>query len=281
MDIARSYDALEKIIGEWKKDKRRIGLVPTMGALHEGHLSLVKIARDNANKCVASIFVNPSQFAPNEDFSSYPRQEESDLEKLKAAGVDLVYLPQEKEIYPSGPVADFKAGTAALGLESECRPQHFDGVVSVVTRLFDQVTPDVAVFGEKDYQQLCVIREMVRETGGGIEIMAGPIVRDAEGLALSSRNAYLSETELKIARRLNKVLFALAEIIRQSPAEADDLVPSGVQRLREAGFDAVDYVELRDAETLKVVTALHGVGKARLLAAVHIGKTRLIDNVAV
>ena len=281
MDIARSYDALEKIIGSWKRDKRRIGFVPTMGALHEGHLSLVNIARDNANKCVASGFVNPAQFAPDEDFSSYPRTEDSDLEKLRAAGVDLVYLPQEKEIYPSGPVADFKAGAAAQGLESAFRPQHFDGVVSVVTRLFDQVTPDVAVFGEKDYQQLCVIREMVRETGGGIEIMAGPIVRDAEGLALSSRNAYLSETELKIARRLNKVLFALGETIHQSPEEASDLVPSGLQRLREAGFDEVDYVELRDAETLKPVAALHGAGKARLLAAVRIGKTRLIDNVAV
>jgi pantoate--beta-alanine ligase len=281
MDIARSYAELEKIIGGWKKEKRRIGFVPTMGALHEGHLSLVNIARDNANKCVASVFVNPAQFAPHEDFGSYPREEKSDLEKLRGAGVDLVYLPRESEIYPSGAVADLKAGPAAQGLESDFRPHFFDGVVSVVVRLFDQVMPDVAVFGEKDYQQLCVIREMVREMGGSIEIMAGRIVRDAEGLALSSRNAYLSETELKIARRMNKVLLALSETIRQSPAEAYDIVPSGVQRLREAGFDEVDYVELRDAVTLKPVAALQGEGNARLLAAARIGKTRLIDNVAV
>ncbi|HQX26387.1 MAG TPA: pantoate--beta-alanine ligase [Alphaproteobacteria bacterium] len=279
MIVARSYTELEQSIGAWKKEKRRIAFVPTMGALHEGHMSLMKIGLDNANKCVASIFVNPAQFAPTEDFSSYPREEGADLAKLEAAGVHLVYMPQEKEIYPTGPVADLRAGPVAVGLESEFRPHFFNGVVSVVARLFDQVMPDVAVFGEKDYQQLCVIREMVREMNSQIEVMSGPIIRDAEGLALSSRNAYLSETELKIARRLNKTLYALAEKLKEFPTEAYDLVSSGVSRLQEAGFDQVDYVELREADTLKPLTKL--TGPARLLAAAHIGKTRLIDNVAV
>ncbi len=279
MIVARSYTELEQSIGAWKKEKRRIAFVPTMGALHEGHMSLMKISLDNANKCVASIFVNPAQFAPTEDFSSYPREEGADLAKLEAAGVHLVYLPQEKEIYPAGPVADLRAGPVSTGLESEFRPHFFNGVVSVVARLFDQVMPDVAVFGEKDYQQLCVIREMVREMNSPIEVMSGSIIRDAEGLALSSRNAYLSETELKIARRLNKTLYALAEKLKEFPTEAYDLVSSGVSRLQEAGFDKVDYVELREADTLKPLTKL--TGPARLLAAAHIGKTRLIDNVAV
>lgn len=277
--VARSFLELDAIISQWKKEKRRIAFVPTMGALHEGHLSLVTIARDNANKVVASVYVNPTQFAPTEDFASYPRNVDSDLEKLGAAGVDLVYMPQEKDIYPAGPIADLKAGGAAAGLESDFRPTHFDGVVSVVARLFDQVRPDVAVFGEKDYQQLCVLRGMVKDLNMAVELIPAPIVRDAEGLALSSRNAYLSETELKIARRLNAVLFSLAETLRQSPGEAYDLVPSGVKRLMEAGFDRVDYVELREAETLKPITKL--TAPARLLAAVRIGKTRLIDNVEV
>jgi pantoate--beta-alanine ligase len=281
MDIARSYAELEKIIGGWKKEKRRIAFVPTMGALHDGHLSLINIARDNANKTVASIFVNPAQFAAGEDYSTYPRDEAADLAKLESTGVDLVYLPLDKEIYPHGAKADLKAGPASQGLETVFRPHFFDGVVSVVVRLFDQVTPDVAVFGEKDYQQLCVIREMVKEMNLPIEIIAGPIARDEEGLALSSRNAYLSETELKIARRLNVVLKALGDKIKEFPAEAYDLVPSGIQRLREAGFDEVDYVELREATTLKPVTALHGEGNARLIAAARIGKTRLLDNLAV
>ena len=279
MQIARSYAELENIIGPWKREKRRIAFVPTMGALHDGHISLMKMGIDNANKCIASIFVNPTQFAPHEDFSAYPRDEDGDLGKLEEAGVHLVYLPPEKEIYPAGAVSDVKAGSAAAGLESEFRPHFFDGVLSVVARLFDHVAPDIAVFGEKDYQQLCVIREFVRETGSPIDIIAGPVIRDAEGLALSSRNTYLSETELKIARRLNRSLAALAAKLREFPGEAHDLVSSGVQRLKEDGFDAVDYVALREADTLKTVTKL--TGPARLLAAARIGKTRLIDNVEV
>ncbi len=281
MDIVRSYADLEKIISGWKKEKRRISFVPTMGALHEGHISLVRIAIDNANKCVASIFVNPAQFAPHEDFSAYPRDQESDLEKLRDAGVHLVYIPQEKEIYPQGAVADLQAGLAAAGLETDFRLHFFNGVVSVLARLFDQVMPDVAVFGEKDYQQLCVVRELVKDLNSEIEIIGGLIVRDEEGLALSSRNAYLSETELKIARRFNQVLYSLAESLKAAPDEVGEIVPGGVLRLREAGFDEVDYVELRQANTLKPVTKIAGDGSARLLAAVRIGKTRLIDNVAV
>lgn len=279
MDIARSYQQLDNILESWRREKRRVALVPTMGSLHEGHLSLIKIAKDHANKCVVSLYVNPTQFSPDEDFATYPRDEDGDLEKMRQAGVDLIYIPSEKDMYPQGPMADLTAGPVAEGMEGEIRPHFFNGVVSIVARLFDQIRPDVAVFGEKDYQQLAVVRELSQTLNTDIEIIGGPIMRDEEGLALSSRNAYLSETELKIARRLNKILFELAETLRGFPGEAYDLVSFGVQRLREAGFDAVDYVELRDAVTLKPVSKLGE--PARILAAVRIGNVRLIDNVPV
>lgn len=261
--IVRTRKDLSDVVDRWKSEGQTIGFVPTMGALHEGHLSLVKIALQNADKCVVSIFVNPTQFAPHEDFASYPRDEKADLAKLERAGVHLVYIPDVNEIYPDGPVSDVKAGPSARGLESDFRPHFFDGVCSVVYRLFDHVKPDVAVFGEKDYQQLMVIIEMVKEKDLPIRIIAGPILRDEEGLALSSRNAYLSAEDLKTARQLNRILF---ETVLQIRLQGGEPLNQARNQLLHAGFSEVQYLEIRNG---------------RLLAAVKLGNVRLIDNVEI
>lgn len=249
--------ALNDVLQGWRDENLSISFVPTMGALHDGHLSLVTLAQEKADRVVVSIFVNPAQFGPQEDFKSYPRDIDSDLQKLESCGVQLVYLPQEKDIYPEGQDSGIKAGPAAKGLETEFRPHFFDGVVNVVHRLFLQVRPDSAVFGEKDYQQLRVIEEMVASQEMDIEIISGAIMRDEQGLALSSRNAYLSSNELIIAQQLNKILSVAAESRDTDSAKA---------QLLNAGFDKIDYVSIRGS---------------RILAAVWIGKTRLIDNMVV
>lgn len=245
MAVARTKAELLRL----KRSEERTAFVPTMGALHEGHLALAALAKTKAPRVVVSIFVNPTQFAPNEDFESYPRDLEGDLKKLEAAGVDLVYTPGLEDIYPAGPCVSLKAGKEATGLESDFRPHFFDGVVTVVSRLFEQIRPDLAIFGEKDYQQMMVVREMVRNLGLPIEIVAAPIVRDDYGLALSSRNAYLNDAQLITARCLNKILLVPPE----NPEQA----------LLAAGFEKVDYVARR---------------WGRILAAAWIGKARLIDN---
>jgi pantoate--beta-alanine ligase len=251
MQICKTHDALAPFIQEAKSQGKRVGFVPTMGALHNGHLSLVKVAQEHADFVVVSIFVNPTQFAPDEDFDTYPRHIDDDTALLREAGVDAVYFPEVEEIYPDGPAVTVKAGKAAQGLESDFRPHFFDGVCSVVHRLFELVKPDAAVFGEKDYQQLMVIREMVEDHKMGIEIIGAPIVRDDIGLALSSRNAYLNKYEMLIADTLNVAL----------KQNTDTALVKRV--LEKAGFDKVDYVEQR---------------WGRILAAAWIGKTRLIDN---
>jgi len=266
MSIAQSRNELVNTIAELKSQGKSIAYVPTMGALHEGHMSLVNLAKESADKVIVSIFVNPTQFAPNEDFAAYPRQPDIDAEKLRGAGVDLIYLPREEDIYPQGKGITTKAGKAAAGLETDFRPHFFDGVATVVHELFKQVQPDIAMFGEKDFQQLQVIRELVSTHNLGIHIVGAPIVRDEMGLALSSRNAYLSAEQLITARMLNKVLYSMAEEIHAYPREADHLIPEGMQALYEVGFDHVDYIEMR---------------WNRILAAAWIGKTRLIDNVAI
>jgi pantoate--beta-alanine ligase len=244
---------LQSIISTWKEDGHRIGFVPTMGALHEGHVSLVSLALEQADRVIVSIFVNPTQFAPHEDFDSYPRDISGDIAKLSAAGAHAVYTPSVGDIYPDGAASTLKAGEAAKGLEGDCRPSHFDGVVTVVHRLFEHVQPDIAVFGEKDYQQLQVLKEMVAEHNLDITLIGAPIMRDEHGLALSSRNAYLSDKELAIARQLNVIL----REGQNSEAAKNALLA--------AGFDKVDYVEKR---------------WSRILAAAWLGKTRLIDNMA-
>lgn len=255
MKIISSPLELYETVSSWKADGMSVGFVPTMGALHEGHLSLVDLAKSKAEKVVVSIFVNPTQFAPHEDFDSYPRDEDSDAQKLEARHVDLIYLPSTETMYPDGMETDIKAGPPAEGLETDFRPHFFDGVVNIVHRLFEQVQPDMAVFGKKDFQQLQVIKDMVTHLEMDIEIIGGNIVRDDHGLALSSRNAYLSDDELQIARRLNVIL-------------RDSAITDKTQALLEAGFDKVDYVSLKTEW-------------GRILAAAWIGKTRLIDNVAV
>ncbi|MCD8497965.1 MAG: pantoate--beta-alanine ligase [Alphaproteobacteria bacterium] len=255
MHIARTRDDLQSVIQGWKADGLRVGFVPTMGALHDGHISLMTLAAQHADKVIASIFVNPTQFAPHEDFAQYPRTEADDLQKLEAAGVALVYLPTEDVIYEGGREPRVSPGKAAEGLESDFRPHFFGGVVNVVERLFSQVTPDIAMFGEKDFQQLQVIAEMVQAYDMPIEIIGGPIARDSEGLALSSRNAYLSAEELQIARQMNKIL--------RDAARGEITPPQAASKLLAAGFDKIDYVEKR---------------WNRILAAAWLGKTRLIDN---
>ncbi len=253
MKIIRTKAELQSAINH--NDK--IGFVPTMGALHAGHLSLVKLARENSDFVVASVFVNPTQFAPNEDFDSYPRDEKGDAAMLESAGADILFSPTAEVLYHDGFDSDIKAGSAAQGLEATFRPTHFDGVVNVVARLFDAVKPDIAVFGEKDYQQLQVLTEMVKTYNMPVEIIGAPILRDEHGLALSSRNAYLSADELKIARKLNVIVRKCAQ---------DKNINSAKETILDAGFKKMDYIEER---------------WGRILVAAWLGKTRLIDNISV
>jgi pantoate--beta-alanine ligase len=253
-----------------------IGMVPTMGALHDGHLSLVKEARKDAETVLVSIFVNPTQFAPTEDFGAYPRNLDQDLAKLSGQA-DIVFTPSAKEMYPDGFATSITVGGPALGLESDFRPHFFGGVATVVARLLIAAEPDLAVFGEKDYQQLLVVRQLVRDLALPVEIMAAPTLREADGLAMSSRNAYLASDERRIAGRLNVILKEAAAAAR-SKTDLRAVEGAAVEALWKAGFSHVDYVAIRDAATLDHITTLER--PARILAAAKIGKTRLIDNMA-
>lgn len=274
MQIITTQKDLKSATKAFKTNGYTIGYVPTMGALHEGHLSLVDLAKTKSDKIIVSIFVNPTQFAPHEDFATYPRDIEGDARQLAALGIDVIYAPSEDEMYPDGQHSAIKAGYAAKGLETDFRPHFFDGVVNIVARLFDHVAPDIAVFGEKDYQQLCVIREMVNTLHLPITIIGAPIVRDNHGLALSSRNAYLSPEELEIARTLNKVLLQAKDDIEGGTAFEENTYKD---MLLQSGFDSVDYISYCAANTLSgnVENITHG----RILAAAWLGKTRLIDNI--
>ena len=273
----RTVDDLRRRLAPWREAGERIGLVPTMGALHEGHLSLVGLARTRADRVVTSIFVNPIQFGPREDFHRYPRDETGDLAKLEKAGADLVFSPDTAEMYPEGFSTKVSVGDLTEDLCGAARPNHFDGVATVVTKLLLQCAPDLAVFGEKDYQQLLVIKRLVRDLDIPVEIIGAPIVREADGLALSSRNAYLSPAERKIAPLLYQTISAVAADLAKGRG-ADDAAEAGRFKLEAAGF-RVDYVAVRDPDTLKPLSG--PVQQARVLAAVYLGRTRLIDNVAV
>ena len=255
---------------------RRIGLVPTMGALHGGHMSLVREARRHAELVVVSIFVNPAQFAPNEDFDAYPRTLEADLGKL-AGHADLVFAPTAREIYPQGYATTIRVDGPSEGLESGFRPHFFSGVATVVAKLLIAASADVAIFGEKDYQQLLVVRQMARDLSLPVKIIGAPTLRESDGLALSSRNAYLGPKERKVAGRLNLIL--KDAILRAREGELRAAEGWAATALRESGFDSVDYVAIRDAETLAPVMTLDR--PARILAAARLGKTRLIDNMPV
>lgn len=255
----------------------RVALVPTMGALHAGHIALVEAARRPGTKVVASIFVNPKQFGPNEDLSRYPRREMADLKMLEEGGCDVAWLPAVETMYPQGFSTGVHVSGVTEGLDGASRPGHFDGVATVVSKLFNQVTPDAAYFGEKDYQQLQVIRRMVADMDFDIEIVGVPTQRDDDGLALSSRNIYLDETERQKAVALPRVLGIAARAIGRGDDPAAALAEAEAS-LEAAGF-AVDYVALVDAETLG--TEPEAGRPRRLLAAARMGATRLIDNIAV
>lgn len=278
MQTIRDIDALRKAVAALKKDGGRIAFVPTMGALHAGHMALVAEARKHGDHVIASIFVNPAQFGPNEDLDLYPRQEAADAAMLEAEGCAILWAPDAAGMYPQGHATNVSVSGVSEGLDGEKRPGHFDGVVTVVAKLFNQVRPDAALFGEKDYQQLAVIRRLVRDLDFPIEIVGVPTQRDADGLALSSRNAYLSAEERVAARALPRALGEAAGAIREG-ADAAEALAAARAKLEQAGFDPVDYVELRDAETLAPLTRLDR--PARILAAARIGRTRLIDNLEV
>jgi pantoate--beta-alanine ligase len=266
------------MLAGFRADGKTVALVPTMGALHAGHMALIEEARLRADHVVASLFVNPTQFSPSEDLDSYPRREAADARMLEEAGCDLLWAPTVEEMYPAGFATSIAIGGVTEGLDGAARPGHFDGVATVVAKLFNQVRPDVALFGEKDYQQLLVIRRLAADLDFGITIVGVPTQRDDDGLALSSRNAYLSPEERSAARALPRALGdAVAAIGKGTPPGA--AIAAAIKRLHDAGFDPVDYVELRDAETLELVDTVER--EARLLAAVRLGRTRLIDNLAV
>ncbi|BAV45070.1 pantoate-beta-alanine ligase [Mesorhizobium loti] len=276
-DVVDSVAALRARIGDWRRDGLRVAMVPTMGALHEGHLSLIRIARGKAERCVVSIFVNPTQFAPSEDLDKYPRRLARDLDLLATVKADLAFTPTVGAMYPAGFATRIAVGGPSAGLESDFRPTFFEGVATVVAKLFLQATPDYAVFGEKDYQQLCVVRQLCRDLDLPVEIIGAPTIRDAHGLAMSSRNAYLSESELAVARQLNAILHKAAAALAAG-AHQDDATGEASRALIATGFQKVDYVEARESLTL-APWRRDRVG--RLLAAAWLGKTRLIDNVDV
>lgn len=251
-------------------------MVPTMGALHDGHLSLVRAA--GKPTVVVSIFVNPTQFAPHEDFDTYPRNLDGDLAKLKTIGAPIVFAPTPREMYPEGFSTSVTVGGPSVGLETDFRPHFFAGVATVVAKLLLAALPDVAVFGEKDYQQLLVVKRLVRDLNIPTGIIGAPIAREADGLAMSSRNTYLDARERTIAAGLNKVLRFAAGRAR-SGGDLRDAEAMAMAELKGVGFDSVDYVAIRDAETLMLTD--DPKRPLRLLAAAKIGKTRLIDNMAI
>lgn len=269
---------LREHIADWRANDQSICLVPTMGALHQGHLSLVELANKTSDRTVVSIFVNPAQFAPNEDFESYPREREKDLEMLAAYDVDLIFAPARDEVYPQNFSTHVTVDILSEGLCGASRPHFFGGVATVVAKLLNQCRPDVAIFGEKDYQQLLVIRRMARDLDLGVEILGGAIIREADGLAMSSRNAYLTSDEREKAPLLHKVLTQIAERVSQD-GQMSKTTDNARSTLAKAGFD-VDYLEIRNAETLATIED-EVSEPARVFGAVMLGKTRLIDNVAV
>ncbi len=266
-----------RVVG-WRAAGERVALVPTMGALHEGHLALVQAGRKRAERVVVSIFVNPRQFAPSEDFDAYPRVAEADRAAL-AGLADLIFAPGVADMYPAGFATEITVAGPSQGFEGAVRPGHFAGVATIVAKLLVQCGPDVAIFGEKDWQQLQVVTRMARDLDLPIAIVPHPTVRDAAGLALSSRNAYLSPDELATARRLNGVLAHVAAELRLRPVSG--VLAEGRAELERLGLGPVDYLALVEPETLRPLDALRPGEPARLLVAARLGPVRLLDNMAV
>lgn len=279
LSVISQVQVLRDEIREHRLAGKRIALVPTMGALHEGHLSLVTLARQRADIVICSIFVNPKQFGEGEDLDAYPRTLEADVRLLDEIGTDLVFSPSSDDIYPAGFATKVSVAGVSEGMCGDERPGHFDGVATIVAKLLLMVLPDVAIFGEKDFQQLLVIKQMVRDLNIPVEIIGSPIVRAEDGLALSSRNEYLSAERRAIAPKLYEVLTDLASEIRNGD-DVPRVIEKARGRLIDYGF-TVDYVELRSGIDLDRRIALVDGDQARVFAAVKLGATRLIDNVAV
>ena len=278
LPVVRDVLSLRNEIAAWRKAGLSVGLVPTMGALHEGHLSLVRTAKEKTVRVIATLFVNPRQFAPHEDFERYPRDEAGDSAMLAGAGCDLLYAPERAVMYPDGFSTNVIVSDVSTPLEGEFRPHFFGGVATVVTKLLLQSLPDTAFFGEKDYQQLQVIKRMTRDLDIPVTIEGCATVRESDGLAMSSRNAYLGADERRIAARLNLIMHDAIKAAHtgQPIAEAE---AEAARHIIAAGFSSIDYIAIRDAETLAPITGLSR--PARILAAAWLGKTRLIDNMAV
>lgn len=283
--IVRMVAELRRVVRGWRAEGLSVGLVPTMGALHEGHLDLVREGLRRADRVVTSVFVNPTQFAAHEDLGAYPRQQERDAELLARTGGHLMFAPTVDEMYAPGAVTrvavgDAETGGPSQGLEGVFRPQMFGGVALVVAKLLNQAQADIAVFGEKDWQQLMVVRRMVRDLDIPTEIVGMATVRDEHGLALSSRNAYLDKAQLQVARRLNLILREAAGNARAG-RPIPDLEREAHDAILKAGFDIVDYVAIRRADDLTEFSGGVVEGEARILTAARVGRTRLIDNMAV
>jgi pantoate--beta-alanine ligase len=279
LPTVRTVVELRSAIASWRRTGQTVALVPTMGALHAGHLSLLELAHARCQRIVVSLFINPTQFGPKEDYAAYPRDEAADAAKLAAAGADLLYAPAVSEMYPEGFATQVTVRRLTEHLCGPHRPGHFEGVATVVTKLLLQSLPDVAVFGEKDWQQLQVIRRLARDLDIPVAIAGAPTMREANGLAMSSRNAYLSPSERAIAASLNRGLRELAQAVaRGEPCRAAE--EHVLRTLLENGFTSVDYVTVADAETLQPIERI-GKRPARAFGAAWLRRTRLIDNVAI
>jgi pantoate--beta-alanine ligase len=277
--VVRTVPALRRALDGLRVRKATTALVPTMGALHDGHVSLVRLAQRRATRVIVSIFVNPTQFAPTEDFGSYPRTWKSDVARLAAENVDLIWHPDVKVMYPEGFATRIVLeGPATAGLEDRFRPHFFGGVATVVGKLFTQCRPDFAIFGEKDFQQLRVVTQMARDLDLGVKVIGSKTVRERDGLAMSSRNVYLSTEERRVAPELYRTMKECAKRLRGGEA-IEPVMERGAKLITNAGFN-VDYLEVRHAETLAPITSIKD-GPLRMLVAARLGATRLIDNIAV
>ena len=278
--IVRTVADLRAQVDQWHRAGLRVAMVPTMGALHDGHLTLVRRGRERADKVVASVVVNPTQFGPNEDFTRYPRDEAGDAAKLASAGCDLLFAPWVEVMYPTGFATSIDVGPIATRWEGAFRPGHFQGVATVVTKLLSQARADIACFGEKDFQQLAVIRQLVRDLDLPVAIEGVPTVREADGLALSSRNAYLSADQRQVAGQLNRVLRDTITKALARPDAVEAACQGGAAALLAAGFASVDYLAIVDAATLEPLATL-GSAPARIICTARIGGVRLLDNMSV
>jgi pantoate--beta-alanine ligase len=280
MEVIQDKTALKEQLLEWRQHDEHVAIVPTMGNLHAGHVSLVELAREHAERVVVTLFVNPTQFAEGEDFEDYPRTLERDKMRLQRVNTDMIFVPNVETLYPFG-LQNATSVTVPGLTENFCgsfRPGHFDGVTTVVARLFALLQPDVAVFGQKDYQQQLVIRRMVDDLGLPINIITAPTVREKDGLAMSSRNAYLSDEERTMAPKIHEVLESTGEALQSGKRNFEELENAASEQLSEAGFE-VEYVAIRRALDLSIPN--RDCDELVLLVAVHLGKARLIDNIVV